>query len=494
MPLDINPFLLTDFYKIGHYQQYPENTEEVYSNLTPRGSRITGVNEMVFFGLQYFCLEYLQEHFNRNFFSQNKGKVIDSYDRTIKGGLGKKLPNTEHIEYVYDLNYLPLHIKALHEGTPCPMKVPVLSLRATQKSCYWLTNWVESLMSSIIWQPCTSATIAHEFRKLLDKHAKKTGMPKEFVQWQGHDFSFRGMSSLESAILSGMGHLLSFTGTDTVPAIPALEKYYGANVETELVGGSVPATEHAVMASFGKVDEIETFRHLITKVYPEGIVSIVSDTWDLWKVLTEYLPALKDIIMSRNGKVVIRPDSGDPVLIICGDPNSSNPKIRKGVIELLWDAFGGSVNDQGYKVLDPHIGAIYGDSINLARADEIGNLLAAKGFASQVVYGIGSFSYQYNTRDTFGTAMKATRVIVNGECRNIFKDPVTDDGMKKSATGLLMVTRENGKLVLHEKVTDAQELTGELQTVFLNGEMKRLETLQGIRDRLAGYRQLAAGV
>jgi len=447
-----------------------------------------GVEEMVFFGLQYFIQEYLLSYFDENFFGRDRGAVMDEYRRHIKSALGSDLPTTEHIEYVHQMNYLPLRIKALPEGTTCPMRVPVLTICSTDTHSAWLTNWTETLLSSVIWQPCTSATIAHEFRKLLNKHASGTGMPQEFVAWQGHDFSFRGMSSMETAILSGMGHLLSFTGTDTIPAIVAAEKYYGADVETELVGGSVPATEHAVMCAGGKEDEMETFHRLLTQIYPSGIVSVVSDTWDLWLVLTKILPALKPQIMARDGKLVIRPDSGDPVLIICGDPNSDNENARKGVIELLWDVFGGTTNTKGFRVLDSHVGAIYGDSISRDRADQICSKLAAKGFASQVIFGIGSYSYQYNTRDTFGTAMKATHVVIDGKSHNIFKDPKTDDGSKKSATGLLAVHRENGRLILHEGVSDAEESDGELKTVFLNGQVKRSQTLGDIRAILSESR------
>jgi nicotinamide phosphoribosyltransferase len=366
------------------------------------------------------------------------------------------------------------------------MKVPCITVVNTIPEFYWLTNFLETLLSAIVWQPCTSATIAYQYRLLLNKYAELTGVPSEFIQWQGHDFSFRGMSSLETAILSGMGHLLSFSGTDTIPAIDALELYYHADAEKELVGGSVAATEHSVMCSGSKDGELETFKRLITEVYPSGIVSIVSDTWDLWKVCTEYLPALKQLILSRNGKVVIRPDSGDPVKIICGNTNASNPAEQKGVVELLWDVFGGTITDKGYKLLDPHIGAIYGDSINIDRATQICEGLIQKGFATQVVFGIGSYTYQYNTRDTFGTAMKATYVVVDGEEREIFKNPITDDGTKKSATGLLQVKKENGRYVLFDKVTWAQEADSELKTVFKNGQLIKEFTLSEIRKNILG--------
>jgi nicotinamide phosphoribosyltransferase len=479
-----NPFLLTDYYKVGHIFQYPNNTSLVYSNLTPRKSRMEGVEEMVFFGLQYFIKEYLVNYFNENFFKQPKEQVINNYKRRIITSLGNHLPTYQHLEALHDLGYLPIEIKALPEGSKVPMKVPCMTLVNTKAEFYWLTNFMETILSAIVWQPCTSATIAYQYRKILDKYAAQTGMAAEFVQWQGHDFSFRGMSSLESATLSAMGHLLSFTGTDTIPAIDALETYYNANAEKELIGGSVAATEHSVMCSGSKDGELETFKRLITEVYPNGIVSIVSDTWDLWKVCTEYLPALKQDVLARDGKVVIRPDSGDPVLIMCGNPNGKTEAEKKGVVELLWDVFGGTTTDKGYKLLDAHIGAIYGDSITVKRATDICERLMAKGFASQVVFGIGSYTYQYNTRDTFGTAMKATYVVIDGEGREIFKNPITDDGTKKSATGLLKVVQENGTYVLYDKVSVAEEKEGALQTVFKDGKITKEWSLAEIRETL----------
>jgi nicotinamide phosphoribosyltransferase len=306
-----------------------------------------------------------------------------------------------------------------------------------------------------------------------------------FIDWQGHDFSMRGMDSVDAVISSGLGHLTSFLGSDSLPTIYGARKYYNAE---GMVCGSVNATEHSVMCAGGKEDEVETFRRLL-ETYPTGILSVVSDTWDLWKVCTEHVVTLKEEIMARNGKLVIRPDSGDPVDIICGESNSNvaTTPQNKGVIQLLWDAFGGTVNEQGYKVLDSHIGAIYGDSITIDRAEEICKRLEAKGFAStNVVLGIGSFTYQYNTRDTFGFAMKATYVEVNGEGREIFKDPITDDGTKKSATGLLAVFRDdnNGAYQLHDHCDWNTEEKGELQVIYNNGHFKNVTTLEEIRNRL----------
>jgi nicotinamide phosphoribosyltransferase len=380
-----------------------------------------------------------------------------------------------------------------------------LTIYNTHPDFYWITNYLETIISNLLWKPMTSATIAHEYRKVLTKWQEKTDAERGwFIDWQGHDFSMRGMDSVDAVISSGLGHLTSFSGTDSLPAIYGARKHYGA---TEFVGGSVNATEHSVMCAGGKEDEVETFRRLL-ETYPTGILSVVSDTWDLWKVCTEHVVTLKEEIMARDGKLVIRPDSGDPSDIICGrntsydyqqyykgdatlqeynEENKTNysESEMKGVIELLWDVFGGTVNAQGYKVLDSHIGAIYGDSITIARADEICARLEAKGFAStNVVLGIGSFTYQYNTRDTFGFAMKATYVEVNDEGREIFKDPITDDGTKKSATGLLHVTKANNEYMLVDKVSWAEEVGGELQVIYYDGEFFNTTTLMEIKNRL----------
>lgn len=482
----VNPLLMTDCYKIGHPFQYPEGTNLVYSNLTPRKTRMEGVDEMVLFGVQYFIKEYLIDQFNTNFFLRDKCEVVDEYKRIVFNMLGSHLPTYQHIEDLHDLGYLPIRIKAIPEGRAVPMRVPVLSIVSTRGNFYWLTNFIESLMSAVIWGPCTTATIAREYKRILVRDGELTGMPPEFINWQAHDFSFRGMNSFESASVSGMAHLLFFTGTDTVPAIPFLENYYNADSDKELIGGSVAATEHAVMCAGGDEGEIDTFRRLINETYPRGIISIVSDTWNLWTVLTDYMLELKSEILARDGKVVIRPDSGIPEDILCGDPNGATEEERKGVIQLLWEVFGGTYTEKGYKLLDSHIGAIYGDSITLARAEEINRRLMERGFACQVVFGVGSFTYQYNTRDTFGTAMKATYVEIDGVGRNIFKDPVTDDGTKKSATGLLRVDEdENGRYHLTDGVTWEEEQGGALRTVFEDGRLVIDMSLAEIRANAA---------
>ena len=486
---DINPMLLIDGYKADHRRQYPAGTEFVYSNFTPRQSRIEGINEIVFFGLQYFIKEYVIDRWNNEFFKRPKRELLRQYKRRMDNYLGADAIPVEHISELHDLGFLPIIIKALPEGTLVPIGIPVLTIINTMPKFFWLTNYFETLLSNILWKPITSATTAFQYRKKFEEYAEKTGYDKSFIQWQGHDFSFRGMSGNEDALLSGAGHLLSFIGTDTIPAIDFLEMYYNADSDKELIGGSVPATEHSVMCMGVREHEIETFRRLITEIYSKGIVSIVSDTWDFWKVMTEYLPSLKNEILSRDGRVVIRPDSGNPVKIICGDMETPHSLItdaqQKGAYELLWDTFGGTINEKGYKVLNPKVGLIYGDSITLKKQNEILELLEKKGFSvSNLVLGIGSYTYQYVTRDTFGFAMKATWGQVNGVAKDIFKNPKTDSGFKKSAKGLLMVYKENGILKLKDQCTSEEENSGLLEVVFKNGELIKDFTLSEIRNRL----------
>jgi nicotinamide phosphoribosyltransferase len=482
----MSPIHLTDGYKVDHRSQYPRGTSLVYSNLTPRSSRMPGVEEVVFFGLQYVLKKYIIEEYNRHFFQQPKEKVVARYKHRIEAYLGPGAITFEHIEALHDLGYMPLEVRALPEGTRVPLKVPMFTIHNTLPEFFWLTNFLETLISACLWQPCTSATIAAQYRKMLDQYATKTGTDPDFVPWQGHDFSFRGLGGVEAAMMTGAAHLLSFYGTDTIPAIDFLSEYYEADAAKELIGASVPATEHSVMCMGMQEGELATFRRLIEEIYPGGIVSIVSDTWDFWQVITEYMPALKSLILQRNGKVVIRPDSGDPVHIICGDPKApeGSPE-HKGAVACLWEVFGGSITAAGFKMLDPHIGVIYGDSITLERCQAICEGLIKKGFATgNIVFGIGSYTYQYVTRDTFGFAVKATYGEVNGEGRAIFKDPKTDNGAKKSARGLLRVDALNGQLVLTDNCSWAQANGGLLQPVFKDGKMLKTCKLSEIRERL----------
>lgn len=506
----MNTLLLSDAYKQSHRIQYPSNTVVVYSNWIPRTDKRALVKGgVVVFGIQPLLYK-LNEWFGDKFFNLPLKEVKDTFIKEYTQFFGVE-PDINHVIGLHNLGYLPIRIKALPEGSICPIGVPMLTVVNTHKDFPWITNFLETIMSTELWQPMTSATIAHGFKKLLNNWADRTCDNKDHVMFQAHDFSMRGMAGLESAMASGAGALTSFYGTDTIPAVAYVNKFYAG--DNGLIGTSIPATEHSVMSMGTKESEIDTFRRLINEIYPEGLISIVSDTWDLWKVLTEYIPELKQDILARDGKVIIRPDSGDPVDIICGceyQPKAtdefdsgwkrkSTKEEEKGVVELLWDIFGGTINSKGYKILDSHIGAIYGDAITYTRADAILERLEAKGFASSnIVFGTGSFTYQYNTRDTYGFAMKATygellKELSDGttvlEPRNIYKDPITGDGTKKSLKGLVQVKWDEiqGKYTVKDQCTWHEEEDSELVTVYKDSIITQHWSFQEVRENLKKF-------
>lgn len=485
-----NPFLLTDFYKTIHHMCYAERMTKLISYWTPRMSRKEDMDKVVMFGLQPFLKKYLIKYFDENFFNKEKEAVVSEYKRIIYKTMGSIAADTKHIEALHDLGYLPIQIKAVAEGLRVNIKTPMIEITNTHEDFAWLVNYLETFMSCNIWQPMTSATIAYRYREIIEKYFDLT-VENGDVRKACGDFSMRGFSSLESAELSGSAHLLSFLGTATIPAISYLEEFYNCNVEEEIVGLGTPSTEHSVMCSYG-MDEFAAYTRLITKVFPSGTLSIVSDTYDYWNVITNILPRLKEDILNRDGKIVIRGDSGDPVKIICGDKDALNDSPEyKGTVEILWDIFGGEINSKGYKVLNSKIGTIYGDSITVERCEEICIGLMGKGFAvNNCVFGIGSYTYQYNTRDTFGFALKATHAVIDDEEKFIFKDPITDTGnFKKSQKGMCYVYRDGENILYKDELTikDQEEFKDNLlEIVFKDGNLIKDYSLSEIRTRLHG--------
>lgn len=491
----MNPLLMTDGYKTSHVKMYPEKTEYVFNNFTPRSVKFMHpkAKDIVVVGIVPM-LQHIYETWDINFFKKDKKEVITEAKEYFNSYLGCNY-DMSHFEKLHDLGYLPIHVRALPEGSVVAQNIPILTVINTKPDFYWLPNFLETFISSNLWKMLHSASIAYAFKKIVRKFATETDIENiAFTDFQCHDFSARGMQSMDAAMFSGIGFLSCFKGTDTIISLQAVNKFYG----DKNVGFSVPASEHSVMTAYGKDNEIASFERLLL-LYPTGILSVVSDTWDLWKVCSEFLPALKDKILARNGKLVIRPDSGDPVDIICG---SVNPAYRtgiagknrtnwtpeeKGVIELLWDTFGGTINEQGFKVLDSHIGLIYGDSITLDNCEEICEKLKTKGFAStNIVFGVGSYSLGYATRDSQGCAVKSTFVIVNGQPLNIFKDPITDNGVKKSARGLLRVVKKDNKFELEQECSfeDLESKENCLKTVYLNKRFYNHQTFEEIRNNI----------
>lgn len=579
----MNPLLQVDIYKVSHERFMEELTQRIYSNMTARSSKHLPIlkdrfdDKSVFFGLQHFIKDFLIKTFDEEFFNKPKELVIGQFKRIMDAHLGKDSVDTTRFENLHDLGYLPIEIKALAEGSLVNIKVPFLTITNTHADYAWLTNYLETVMSQELWKPITIATIIREYRKLGNEYAIKTTGSTAGVEFQFHDFSARGMAGRYDSAICGSAFLLSSVGTDTVAAIPVLEESYNADITKEFVGCSVAASEHSIQCSGTAVrGELESFRKWITEDYPTGIVSLVSDGYDYWRVLREYLPLLKAEILARPinaiglSKVVIRPDSGDPADIICGisvrklgdwsdattlqewkehvaeemdeqfcenleatSPHQSETEVficpiddkvytvtyepdlnrhdktyyyvdnygstvskctfieteltaeQKGSVELLWETFGGTVTEQGYKVLDSHIGLIYGDSITLPVALDVFQRLEAKGFAStNIVFGVGSYTMQYLTRDSLGMAVKATYCEVDGKGYELFKDPVTDSGMKKSAKGLIRVEKEGDDFVLYDQQTIEQEKLGALETVFLDGKLVKETSLSEIRSLL----------
>lgn len=494
----IRGLMQTDSYKLDHGRVHAlaGTPTKLYSNWTNRGSRIPGVDKVVHFGLQAF-LQQMTETW-KPFFEADEDLVVELYRERTANFLPAEAP-LDHVRALHRLGYLPLEFKAVAEGTRVPLRVPTFTIENTRPEFFWLTNYIETILSATYWQPSTAATIAKSIREVLDEAAAVTGTAPEVVNFQGHDFSFRGMQGAASAGASGAAHLLSFNGTDSLVSLDWIDHYYGG----EYLAASVPATEHSVMCAGAAVlGEKELFGKII-ELYPTGIHSVVSDTFDLWKVLTDFLPSYKKEIMARDGRLVVRPDSGNPVEILTGTIDARTPKGRAeylakvqagtltveeaGVVELLWSNFSGTINEAGYRELDSHVGVIYGDSMNIQRIREVCERLEARGYASgNFVAGVGSYSYSYISRDTFGSAVKATWTEVDGIGYDLQKDPVTDDGLKRSAKGRLAVLKdENGELHLVEQATPEIEAQSELKTVWKDGEFVRYQTFQEVRDVLA---------
>jgi len=514
---DILEIYWTDVYKTGHKFMLPPGSTLMVSNFTPRSgkrSNIPNSKGIISFGQQKLVRQ-MHSDWNRNFFKRDISE-IEQFGKDMTDMLMLSEPfDIQHFKDLHDVGYLPIELRSIEEGTFIPYKVPMYSIVNTQPISNvvfdWIVNYLETILSAEAWMAPTSATTAFAFKKAGRKGILATD-PENlwFLEYKYHDFSMRGMGGKSAIVNSGLGFAAVSCGSDTLPVIPLARIFYD---EVKPCINSVIATEHAIMAtltgfflqqeggSWDKIGELEvkTFEYLL-KQFPTGILSLVSDTWDIFRVLTEYCVTLKDEILARDGKLVIRPDSGDPIHIMTGyylqewldnggtiETFDTDP-AAKGVIRLLWDVFGGSLTSTGYKKLNPSVGAIYGDAITLERSDAIDVRMTDMSFATtNYVLGVGSYSLQHVTRDTHGFAQKATHVIVNGQDIEIFKDPVTDTGSKKSARGLLVVFKdENGQYYLKDRATWEEVNSPEncLKVIYRDGEFFNSTTLTEIRGRI----------
>lgn len=535
--MKINPILAIDSYKLAHITMYPENIIGTYLNLTPRSIRhfeklippqFKYDNKIVAVGMQ-MAIQDIVDTFTDEFFSKPLEQTLEIYTDTIRPFIGfdedSETKIVAEITKLHNLGYLPLEIKALPEGSLVPVQTPVMTIKFSENGFAWLQGYLETYISQNTWKTITIATVARLYRKILEFWAEKTCDNNDHITWQGHCFADRGMSGTEDATKMGIAHATQFEGSDSVHAAYAAKHIYG--FKSPLFAASVPATEHQIMQlGINESSERDTILRLI-KQYPTGVMSVVCDTEDYWNTLTNILPSLKEEILARTpnslglAKFVVRPDSGDPTDVICGvrinqkfsnctleealdntfmgssyiqwednyykvnykdtEPTQISENEEKGSIEILWDTFGGTINSKGYKVLNPRVGLIYGDSITPERAYEICKRLEAKGFASSnVVLGIGSYAYNYHTRDTLGMAIKCTAAWDDkGNLIETQKVVKTDSG-KKSAKGLLHVSSD---FVTTDSVTPEVEATGMLQTIYKDNK-KTFETdFEAIRAR-----------
>lgn len=487
MLYNINPMLLIDFYKAVHAEMLPAKITKSVSYFTPRMSRVRMWNKVVMFGLQGFVKTYLIDYFNERFFERPIDEVISEYERIMGASLGKGVYGLQKIKDLHALGYLPIEIWALPEGTKVPMHVPMFCITNTHDDFAWLPQALESLISAEAWHPMLAATVGATYRGIVNKFYDETCDDSVSRNKALGSFDFRGEECTDSAIKAAAGWCLSFVNTATVPVIPYLEKLYNCDCTKEPVAFGSPSTEHAVMCSNYAVDgdEVTLLKRLLTEIYPDTSFSAVLDSYDYWNVIDNVLPQIKPEIMAHNGCMLMRGDSGDCIEV-----------VTKTVFK-LWNEFGGTINSKGYKVLDPHVKAIYGDSITIQRCERIYEILKDNGFAaSNVALGVGSFSFQCVeedgilkpfTRDTFSSCIKATYCEIDHKPYPIFKNP-KEGGFKKSQKGCCLVYKnDNGELCYKDEYTWEEASCNskqELKAIFRDSELLIDDSLANIRNRL----------
>lgn len=485
----INSLLLKDFYKAVHSEMLNPGMTKSVSYYTPRKSRVNRWPKVVNFGLQMFIKNWLIDEFNENFFNRPEDEVVAEYKRVLDNAMGKDIYEINKVRKLHKLGYLPIEIISIPEGIEVPMRCPIFGITNTHDEFAWLPQALESLISAEVWYPMITATVGHTYRQIVDKYYDLTCDDNIPHRRALGNFDFRGDMGVDAALKAAAGWLMSFVNTATVPAIPFMEQMYNCDCTKEEVGFGAVSTEHFVMCSNFAVDGDErTFlKRLLTELYPNTSFSCVCDSYDYWNVVENILPSLKDEIMAHNGCFLVRGDSGDCVDV-----------VTKTVFK-LWELFGGAVNTKGYKVLDPHVKALYGDSITVERAEKIYQILMDNGFAaSNVSLGVGSFSMHCIeedgmlkpfTRDTFSSCIKACDAIINGKEYPIFKDPKTDretgDGFKKSQRGACRVFLKDGELTYEDGLTYEESLKNNImQPVFRDGKLLVDYTIKQVRNQL----------
>lgn len=463
-----NPIVATDSYKASHWKQYPEGTTKIYSYLESRGGRFPAT---VFFGLQYILRTYL----SGPIITRAK---IDFAQSFWNAHFGKDVFNREGWDYILDKynGHLPIRIKAVKEGSVVPTGNVLMTIENLDEKCWWLTNWLETLLMQV-WYPITVATHSYECKKIIRQYLLDTAGSADSLPFKLHDFGFRGVSSYESSAIGSAAHLVNFKGTDTVTGILLAMDTYGAE---EMVGFSVPASEHSTITSWGRDGEKAAYENML-KIYPDGTFACVIDSYDVYNAAGSIWGGLlRESVLNRNGVVVLRPDSGDPV------------EVNSRLIDILWKEFPGTYKN-GYKVLDDHIRIIQGDGIDLATITEILHMYKQKGFSAEnIAFGSGGALLQKFDRDTQKFAIKCSYAEIGGIGHDVFKDPVTQSG-KASKKGQLKLHYSGGKFsTISSSNTPGSQYNGyidSLVTVFENGEMHNAQTFDEIRERTEAHIQ-----
>jgi nicotinamide phosphoribosyltransferase len=459
--------MLTDAYKQCHWKQYPMGTTGNYAYLESRG----GENPYtVFFGLQYIMERYLEGSVVTN-------EAIDEAIKECEEIFGFKYFNEDGWRYIANElgGKLPLEIKAVPEGTPIPVHNILMSVRNTDPKCHFLPGFFEGLLEQI-WYSTTVATRSRAIKVDIEGFAQKAGEHVSIVHL--NDFGFRGASSSETAGIGGMAHLVNFSGSDTLLAKRFANIYYDAEKCTSPVLLSVYAAEHSTVTSYGEANERQAYREILKRAPPEAIVSMVIDSYDAMRAVDEYIgKEMKAEVLARPGKLVFRPDSGDPLW------------MSVTVLDSLWKNFGGIINPQGYKVLNPHVGMIYGDFISPKMIhDMLIEIVIKRRYApSNIVFGMGGELLQKVNRDTQSFAYKCSAIEINGTWQDVYKRPVSDS-RKVSKRGIMALIKE-GDTYKTIPAKDLDPMTGNvdnvLKTVFLNGDIVKRYTFEEVRKNAA---------
>jgi len=462
-----NLILLADAYKYAHHKFYYPGTTQIYSYLESRGGMF---DETIFFGLQYFLKEYLQ---GPAFTQQD----LDEADSFLKQVFGREdVFDKSKFQYILDKynGYLPVKIKAVAEGTAVPTSNVLMTIENTDPECYWLTNFLETLLMQV-WYPCTVATLSNQIGKVVTQFYRETTteVAQAGIDFVLNDFGVRGVSSVESAKIGGAAHLINFSGSDNLAGSGMAINYYDAQ---KVYGLSIPATEHSICTLLGRDGELETFKHVL-RSFPTGTIACVSDSFNIFKACREYWGGeLKEEILNRQGTLVIRPDSGDPIMTLLE------------IFKILFETFGFTTNSKGYKVLPQQVRVIQGDGVNYVEIINIYNSLKANGISAEnLVLGMGGALLQKVNRDTQKFALKCSSAVINGQEVAVEKSPTEMDAQgnitssfKKSKGGRLKLVKING-IFKTVNVQEHIELADELHTVFENGELMNTITFEQVK-------------